>query len=172
MFLRRLWIASVPLLYLHSRAAEFFPALNLLPSSPLQQTFRLSSTLSSNMTKGSVISLSHGGGPMPLIGDPTHKDIVKSLKERVPKILRLGTHEAPRAIIVITAHWSERNPTISNASKHPLYYDYYGFPPETYNLKYDAQGSPAIAQEVFSALESEGLQPEMDEKRGTLSHYD
>src|SRR5215469_430544 len=170
MFLRRLWIASVPLLYLHSRAAELFPVLNLLPSSPLQQTFRLTSTLFSNMTKGSVISLSHGGGPMPLIGDPSHKDIVRSLKERVPKILRLGTDEAPRAIIVVTAHWSERNPTISNASKHPLYYDYYGFPPETYNLKYDASGSPAIAQEVFLALESTGLQPEMDEKRGTPNH--
>lgn len=171
MFLRRLWIASAPLFHLHSGTAELLPALNFLPSSPLQQTFRSSSTLSSNMTKGSVISLSHGGGPMPLIGDPSHKDIIRSLKERVPKILRLGTDEAPRAIIVVTAHWSERNPTISNASKHPLYYDYHGFPPETYNIKYDAPGSPVIAQEVFSALESAGLQPEMDEKRGTSNHY-
>lgn len=103
---------------------------------------------------------------MPLIGDPGHKDIVRSLRERVPKILRLGTPEAPRAIIVVTAHWSERNPTISNANKHPLYYDYYGFPQETYSIKYNAPGSPDIAQDVFAALKGEGLSPGMDEERG------
>ena len=118
------------------------------------------------MTKGAVISLSHGGGPMPLLDDPMHKDIIRSLKERVPKILRLGTSEAPRAIIVVTAHWSERHPTISNARKHDLYYDYYGFPPETYNIKYPATGSPDVAKEVFEALKNEGFTPEMDEDRG------
>jgi len=103
---------------------------------------------------------------MPLIGDPMHKDIVRSLKDRVPKILRLGSADAPRAIVVVTAHWSERHPTISNSRKHDLYYDYYGFPPETYNIKYNAEGSPDVAKEVFDALKSEGFAPEMDEQRG------
>lgn len=103
---------------------------------------------------------------MPLLNDPGHKDVIRSLKTRIPKVLRLNTPEAPRAIIVVTAHWSERYPTISNAKKHHLYYDYYGFPSEAYNLKYDAPGSPDIAQEVFDALKSEGLSPEMDEERG------
>ena len=97
------------------------------------------------MTRAPVICISHGGGPLPVLGDPMQKDIVKSLQTRVPELLKLGTPEAPRAIVIVTAHWSERNPTISSGSKHSLFYDYYGFPPESYKLKYDAPGSPEVA---------------------------
>lgn len=105
---------------------------------------------------------------MPLLDDPMHKDIIYSLKNRVPKILRLGTPQAPRAIVLVTAHWSEQVPTISNADKHKLYYDYGGFPPETYKLKYDAPGSPAVAKEVFGTLQKAGLKPDTDGERGSL----
>ncbi|KAH8803384.1 Extradiol ring-cleavage dioxygenase, class III enzyme, subunit B [Xylogone sp. PMI_703] len=118
------------------------------------------------MTRAAVIAITHGGGPMPVMGDPSQKEITKSLKERIPTLLGLGTNEAPRAIVVVTAHWLERNPTISNREKHELFYDYYGFPPETYNLKYNAPGSPEVATEVFNALKSEGFTPEFDEDRG------
>ncbi|KAF2430972.1 Extradiol aromatic ring-opening dioxygenase [Tothia fuscella] len=118
------------------------------------------------MTRGAVISLSHGGGPMPVLGDPGHADIVRSLKTRVPQILRLNTPEAPRAIVVVTAHWSERKPTISNGNKHDLYYDYGGFSPESYKLKYPAPGSASVAKEVYEALKGEGLQPDNDGERG------
>jgi aromatic ring-opening dioxygenase catalytic subunit (LigB family) len=91
---------------------------------------------------------------------------VQSLKNTVPKILKLGTPEAPRAIVVVTAHWSERKPKISSAKKHELYYDYYGFPSDAYELKYDAPGSPEVAQEVMQALETEKLHPVMDDSRG------
>lgn len=103
---------------------------------------------------------------MPILGDPEHAKIAKSLRERVPDVLKLGTPDQPRAIVVITAHWSERNPTISNAAKHSLLYDYYGFPPESYKLKYDAPGAPDVASEVAEALKLEGLTPEFDEDRG------
>lgn len=119
------------------------------------------------MTRAGVIALSHGGGPMPLLGDPGHAEIVRSLKERVPKILKLDSEtEKPRAIVLVTAHWSERNPTISSGETHKLYYDYGGFPPETYKLKYPARGSPTVAQEVYSAMRDEGLSPELDPERG------
>ena len=103
---------------------------------------------------------------MPLLNDPNHKDMIHSMRNRVPKILRLGTAEAPRAIVLVTAHWSEANPTISSGSKHKLLYDYYNFPKETYNLTYDAPGSPDVASEVEKALQSEGLKPEKDAFRG------
>jgi hypothetical protein len=106
---------------------------------------------------------------MPVLGDPTHKDIISSLKNRVPQILRLNTPEAPRAIIVVTAHWSERVPTISNGERHKLYYDYGGFPPESYKLKYAAPGSPAVAKEIYDALKEAGLKPDNDEERGMHS---
>lgn len=103
---------------------------------------------------------------MPVLGDPDHASLVKSMTEKVPKILRLGTSDAPRAIVLVTAHWSQGRPTISNASKHQLYYDYGGFHSEAYSLKYDAPGSPEVAAEVFNALEKAGLDPEMDSVRG------
>jgi len=113
-----------------------------------------------------VISVCHGGGPFPIMGDPGHAELIKSMTERVPKILGLGTSNALRAIVLVTAHWNERRPTISNASKHKLFYDYYGFPPEAYKVKYDAPGSPEVAKEVYDLLEKAGLQPEMDSERG------
>ncbi|RXG43891.1 hypothetical protein VDGE_02964 [Verticillium dahliae] len=118
------------------------------------------------MTRGAVICISHGGGPMPVLGDPGHKDIVSSLTKRVPKLLRLNTPEAPRAIVVVTAHWSTRRPTISSATHHDLYYDYGGFPSEAYSLKYPAPGSPDVAEEVRRALAQQGLDPVLDAKRG------
>lgn len=103
---------------------------------------------------------------MPIMADPGHAELIKSMKETVPRILGLGTSSAPRAIVLVTAHWGEKRPTISNGKKHKLFYDYYGFPAETYKLKYDAPGSPEVAKEVYDLLEKAGLNPEMDGERG------
>ncbi|OCK75592.1 Extradiol aromatic ring-opening dioxygenase [Lepidopterella palustris CBS 459.81] len=118
------------------------------------------------MTRAAVIALSHGGGPLPVLGDPMHASIVSSLQTRVPEILKLGTPEQPRAIVLVTAHWLTQKPTISSAERHELLYDYYGFPPESYKLKYDAAGSPEVAGEVEKLLKEAGLKPECDKERG------
>ncbi|KAI1060782.1 hypothetical protein LB506_007343 [Fusarium annulatum] len=139
-------------------------------STSLFKSFSFSSqrhSHSSTMSKvAPVIALSHGGGPMPVLGDPRHESIVYSLKNRVPKILKLGTPDQPRAIILVTAHWSTAKPTISSGASHKLLYDYYGFPRESYSLKYPAPGHPEIANEIADALRGEGLTPELDDERG------
>lgn len=103
---------------------------------------------------------------MPLLGDPGHKEITKSLKTKVPKILKLGTSEAPKAILLVTAHWSTNKVTVSSGSKHDLLYDYYGFPPESYEIKHDAPGSPEVAEEVTKALKAAGIECAKDGERG------
>ncbi|KAI9148051.1 4,5-DOPA dioxygenase extradiol [Paramyrothecium foliicola] len=118
------------------------------------------------MTLAPVIALSHGGGPMPILGDPGHASITNSLKTRVPKLLGLGTPSQPRAIVLVTAHWQTDQPTISSNKSHSLLYDYYNFPPEAYQIKYPAPGDPDVAREVKAALEAEGLEPELDGQRG------
>jgi len=105
---------------------------------------------------------------MPLLGELNHRHITKSLQTRVPELLRLNTPDTPRVIIVVTAHWSTENPTISSGKQHSLYYDYYNFPPETYKLKYDAPGSPEVAEEIAQAMREVGLKPELDAERGTV----
>ena len=103
---------------------------------------------------------------MPLLGDPVHAEIVRSLQTRLPELLHLGTDLSPRAIVLVTAHWSERQPTISTGSSPDLFYDYYGFPQEAYELKYNAPGSPDVALEVAKAMKEEGLSPRLDDQRG------
>lgn len=104
---------------------------------------------------------------MPLLGDPGHREIVNSLQTRVSKILKLGTPDAPKAVLLVTAHWSTDKVTISSGSKHELLYDYYGFPPESYEIKHDAPGSPEVAAEVERALKDAGIESAKDAERGT-----
>jgi len=111
-------------------------------------------------TRMPTIFVPHGGGPLPVLGDPTHASLNKFLKSvhtLVPK---------PKAIVVATAHWEEQVPTISSADKHKLLYDYYGFPAESYSLKYDAPGSSIIAKKIQQLYKSKGLESKMDEQRG------
>ena len=124
------------------------------------------------MVRAVSIAICHGGGPLPVMNHPGSAEISKSLRTKAPKLLRLCTPDAPSTIVAVTAHWSEGKPTISNGKRHTLCYDYYGFPPEAYKLKYNTPGSPEVAQEVFDMLRSFGMEPEMDSKRGTFMHCD
>lgn len=103
---------------------------------------------------------------MPVLGDPGHAELVKSLREKVPALLRLGTPSAPRAIVVVTAHWSTGQPRVSSGASHELYYDYGGFPKEAYSLKYPAPGEPGVAREVKEVLDGVGFETVLDEERG------
>lgn len=110
--------------------------------------------------QGSVLYLPHGGGPLPLLGDPGHKEIVQFLKGiRV----KLGK---PSAILVVSAHWEEGLPTLTSSKEPEMFYDYYGFPPEAYKIQYPAPGSPDLARGIQSILQKAGLQSKLDPSRG------
>ena len=88
-----------------------------------------------NTTK-QIVFISHGGGPLPLLNDIAHAALVEQLKT-LPKQLR-----KPKAIIVISAHWEADEIRVTDASSPALLYDYYGFPPESYQIKYPCNGEP------------------------------
>uniref|UniRef100_A0A8H7N4S2 Uncharacterized protein n=1 Tax=Bionectria ochroleuca TaxID=29856 RepID=A0A8H7N4S2_BIOOC len=48
-------------------------------------------TNASKMALAPVIALSHGGGPLPILGDPDHRTIIDSLEKRIPKLLSRST---------------------------------------------------------------------------------
>ncbi|QSZ33677.1 hypothetical protein DSL72_005248 [Monilinia vaccinii-corymbosi] len=125
---------------------------------------------SSSSPLAPVIAICHGGGPLPILNDPGHADLIKSMSTRAPEILGISpkspNSNPPKAIVLITAHWATSEPQISSAQHHDLYYDYGGFPPESYKLKYPAPGSPEVANEVFELLDGAGFKPVLDEKRG------
>ena len=55
----------------------------------------------------------------------------------------------PKAILMVTAHWETAHPTVTGGVRHPLLFDYSGFPKETHEYTHDAPGSPELAQKVL-----------------------
>ncbi len=110
--------------------------------------------------KASALYISHGGGPLPLLGEPSHQELVTGLRN-IAKDL-----EKPKAIIVVSAHWEEDCVKISSAQQPSLLYDYSGFPPQAYKITYPVQGNPELAKKVHSCMLEAGVHAELDEKRG------
>lgn len=74
--------------------------------------------------------------------------------------------ERPRAIVMVSAHWLETDFRVTGAARPELIYDYYGFPPHTYELRYPAPGEPALAKRIASLLNQNGLGAQVDAQRG------
>ncbi len=110
-----------------------------------------------------IIYFSHGGGPLPILGEPSHKEMISFMK-KLPEEL-----DKPKAIIVISAHWEEEVPTIIGNNNPSLYYDYYGFPKEAYEIKYPAHGNVEFAKQIKQLFEKNNIQAVIDDKRG-LDH--
>lgn len=115
------------------------------------------------LKKPRVLFLSHGGGPLPLLGDPAHSEMVAHLEALAKRL------ERPSAILVISAHWEAHVPTLTSGSKPPLIYDYYGFPQESYAIEYPCPGEPGLAASVKRALDGAGFAARLDDTRG-LDH--
>ena len=107
--------------------------------------------------RGGCLFVSHGGGPMPLLGDPSHASMVKFLR---------GHKYRPSAVLLISAHWQTSVPTLTSGARPQLIYDYGGFPPESYQYTYAASGDGALAKRAASLLQTAGITARLDESRG------
>jgi aromatic ring-opening dioxygenase catalytic subunit (LigB family) len=110
-----------------------------------------------------ALYLSHGGGPLPLLGDSAHADMVACLQEIAQRI------EKPSAIIVVSAHWEASIASITAASQPALLYDYSGFPPESYAIRYPCSGNPTLAHAIALQLEKANIPAQLTTQRG-LDH--
>jgi 4,5-DOPA dioxygenase extradiol len=110
--------------------------------------------------KAQVIYFSHGGGPLPLLGEASHQAMMAFMR-RLPSRLR-----KPDAILVISAHWEERVATLLDAQTPALFYDYYGFPDKAYEITYPAPGSPALAERIVRLLNRNQIPAGVDSHRG------
>jgi len=107
-----------------------------------------------------AIYLSHGAGPLPVLGHPGHAEMVEHLRGIAATIRK------PSAIIVVSAHWEEPVATITAQQSPPIIYDYHGFPEESYSIQYPAPGAPELAHELRAVLEHNGVNARLDVERG------
>lgn len=110
--------------------------------------------------RAKILYFSHGGGPLPILGDPGHAAMVKFMRELPSRF------EKPDAIVVISAHWEAREATVTGGACPLLVYDYYGFPKEAYDIIYPAPGSPELAKEIASMLNDAAIRARTDPDRG------
>ena len=108
----------------------------------------------------SVLYIAHGGGPLPLLNHKGHFELIQFLK-KIPEQL-----EPPETIIIISAHWEQSIPTLTASDSPPLIYDYYGFPPEAYEIDYPAPGNPRMAKKLLSILEEQRIHAQLDKRWG------
>lgn len=113
-----------------------------------------------NQNKKHIVYFSHGGGPLPLLGDPGHKAMIDFMKVLPEQIAR------PDLILLISAHWEETVPTLLGSPNPPMFYDYYGFPPETYRVQYPAPGAPDKASKIAQMLGNAGIPSRINATRG------
>ncbi len=74
--------------------------------------------------------------------------------------------ESPKAIVMISGHWETPEFSVTAAASPPLIYDYGGFPPHTYQLRYDAPGAPRLAADLVARLQGAGLAAREEAIRG------
>lgn len=115
------------------------------------------------MTLMPTYFISHGGGPWPWVPAMNHAlaPLARSFREMAGDLPR-----RPKAVLMISGHWEETAYTVQSAARPPMVYDYSGFPPETYEIAYNAPGAPALAKEAFDLITAAGLPAADDPHRG------
>jgi len=80
-----------------------------------------------------------------------------------------ATYGRPKAIVAISAHTAARAPVLLAAPRHEAIYDFGGFDPKLFTLRYDAAGAPALAERVAGLMGAAGLPVQLSPEGG-LDH--
>ncbi len=107
-----------------------------------------------------IVYFSHGGGPLPILGDASHQAMLDFMAQLPARLTR------PDAILVISAHWEESAATLLGAPNPPMFSDYYGFPDAAYRITYPAPGSPTLADRIAGLLQENQIPARIDPARG------
>lgn len=117
-----------------------------------------------NALRQPTLYIPHGAGPC-FFMDWNPADAWDDMAEFLRGIANT-LPEKPKAIVVVSAHWLSTEIKITGAAQPELIYDYYGFPPHTYELTYPAAGQPELAQRMAHLLNEQGLSATADAERG------
>jgi len=116
-------------------------------------------------TRMPVAFLPHGGGPVTHVEMGFAKSDVEPLGAYWRSVRDLPP-APPKALLVVSAHWEAPVPTVMTSPHPPMLYDYYGFPPEAYQITWPAPGDPALAARVRDLCGRAGFETAEDSERG------
>ncbi len=106
-----------------------------------------------------ALFLAHGS-PMLAIEDTKYTQFLAELGKKIK----------PKAIVIFTAHWESNTLTISSSNDvYETIYDFGGFPPELYAVKYPAKGSEQVAAMLEEKFIKQGISVKKNTTRG-LDH--
>ncbi len=106
-----------------------------------------------------ILFVSHGA-PDILLNPGATGAMWADLGQQLPK---------PSAILVVSAHWETKTPTISAAAQPDTLHDFGGFPRSLYAIRYPAPGTVDLAGRVASLFNHAGLPIRVSANRG-LDH--
>jgi len=92
------------------------------------------------MTRMPALYIGHGAPP--LLDDPTWSRQLAAWATDLPR---------PKAILIVSAHW-ESAPVSLSASGVELVYDFGGFAPKYYAMRYDTPDATALAQRIAAMM--------------------
>jgi aromatic ring-opening dioxygenase catalytic subunit (LigB family) len=128
------------------------PAVFLAHGSPM--------LLSPEKEANKLAALSSVGGPRGL-----HKQF---LKEFGPFLLK---KYKPKAIVVFSAHWETRGTIeVMSNDENELYYDYYGFPKEMYEITWKSKGSHELAERIIGLFKKSNIPAKASKNQRGLDH--
>jgi aromatic ring-opening dioxygenase catalytic subunit (LigB family) len=110
-----------------------------------------------------VLFISHGGGPWPYVA---------GLREKYARTEQVLTHlpqrlaARPKCVLVVSGHWEAPEFSVATAAYPSMEYDYSGFPPHTYQIKYEAPGESRLATQILGLLQGRGIVALPDANRG------
>lgn len=116
--------------------------------------------------KQPVLYIPHGGGPCFFLNpDGSCPPMWLAMRDYLAQIIT-SLPERPRAILYISAHWIEPRFSVLTTEKPGLFFDYYGFPPHTYELRWDAPNTLPLARKAAALLQEAGFETGEDSERG------
>lgn len=105
-----------------------------------------------------IPSLFIGHGAPTIINDNNeYTSFLKSYAKTISK---------PKAIVIFSAHYESNIQLIGTSDPYEMIYDFYGFPKDLYNIKYQVNSNDSLAMRVKALLKENNIESKLDPKRG------